>query len=91
VTGTYEFGDDGSGSVVPYLGAGLGVVGYLHPRTAEFLAGVGPTSSFGARFGWLDVGVRMTWTPPYLHAEASEARTNVVLATLNVGFHFASQ
>ncbi|MBM4373622.1 MAG: hypothetical protein FJ095_00945 [Deltaproteobacteria bacterium] len=90
-TGSYEFEDDGSSGVVPYIAGGLGVVGYLHPRTAEFLAGLGPTSSIGARFGRLDVGLRTTWIPPYLHLETSDSRTNVVIATLNVGFNLAGQ
>lgn len=87
-TGTLDLVEGDEHGLVPYLEGGLGFVGYLHPTSALPLAGVGPTLGAGVRAGRLDASLKGTWLPPYLHGEALDLRTNVMLGSVAVGVVF---
>jgi hypothetical protein len=80
----YDFGTDRAGEG-PYFKAGLGLLGYLHPRTDKLLGGLGPTAGLGVRTGKVDLGVHGTWLPPSLHGESTGERTNVFVGSLTIG------
>jgi hypothetical protein len=82
LAGVYELGDE---SANPYVKAGLGMVGYLHPASDRPNGGIGPTVGFGARLRRLDVSAHLTWLPRYLHGEDPGEQTNVVIGGLTVG------
>ncbi len=84
--GTYEFGQDGTRGVVPYLKGGLGFVGYLHPEHNQLLGGVGPSVGFGVRFGKVDLAVKGTWLPPWLHGEFPGEHSHILMGGLTIGY-----
>ena len=86
LTFNYDFGSDRAGQGA-YMKAGLGLVGYVHPRSDRLLGGLGPTGGFGYRIGRLDLGCNVTYLPPSLHGENPNEQTNVVLGGVTVGIN----
>jgi hypothetical protein len=87
LTFDYSFGTDRLRSG-PYLKAGLGLVGYVHPRQDKLLGGIGPTFGAGVRFGdHYDLGLNATFIPSVLHGQTDRENGDVVLTSLTLGFY----
>jgi hypothetical protein len=83
LTGGYNFGDK---DVNPYLKAGIGLMGFIHPEHGTLLGGVGPTFGGGIKIGSaLHLGANVTWSPPPLHGEARSGQSHLLVGGLTIG------
>jgi hypothetical protein len=77
----------GEGDVTPYLKAGIGLMAFWHPEHGNLVGGLGPNVGGGLRVGPLHLGASGTWSPPHLHGEFREGRSNLFTGALTVGLH----
>ena len=82
LTASYDFGD---GHVGPFVEAGLGVVGFVHPRLGTLRGGVGPAIGSGLHFGPVRLGAHLTWSPPHLHGEPGGGLSSVFVGGFTIG------
>jgi hypothetical protein len=82
LTLNYDFAEGRTG---PYLKGGLGLVGFIDPRSGSLLGGLGPTVGVGQRVGPLDLSANVTWLADGLHGEVEGERSNIYIAGITVG------
>jgi hypothetical protein len=82
VVANYDFGNQDMG---PFIEAGVGVAGFIHPRYGKLRGALGPSFGSGLRLGAIRVGAHLTWSPPYLHGEASSDTSHIVYGGLTLG------
>jgi hypothetical protein len=70
----------------PFLESGASLFAYLHPELSDLRGGVGPSLGVGYDFGHVSVGVRGMYSPPYLHGEATDVRTDIYTGSFFVRF-----
>lgn len=83
LTGSYHLGDD---DLNAFVEAGLGLVSFIHPKYGGLYGGVGPTVGFGAKLGFVTIGVHGTWSPPGAHGEPTGSGSNVYVGGLTATF-----
>lgn len=86
VTAVVHLAPDARDGVVPYLKPGLALAAVLAPRSDRLVGGAGPTLGLGVRSGHLDVAIKGTWLPPYLHGEGGRGRSHIVLTGVTLGY-----
>jgi hypothetical protein len=82
VVANYDFGNQDLG---PFVEAGIGVAGFIHPRYGKLRGAFGPSFGSGLRLGAIRVGAHVTWSPPYLHGEAGPDTSHIVYGGLTLG------
>jgi hypothetical protein len=67
----------------PYLKGGLGLVGYIHPRTGHAYGGLGPNLGFGYRADNIILGVVGTFLPYGAHG--GEVPEHILVGAATIG------